>query len=107
MNVMLASVAQRTNEVGLRLAVGATQAAVWLQFLGEAVVLSLTGALAGILLSLAGASGFEHATSWPIAISLRAVALAVVSAVGVGLFFGSYPAWRAARVDPIEALRHE
>jgi putative ABC transport system permease protein len=107
MNVMLASVTQRTREIGIRLAVGATRFAIEIQFLGEAVMLGLVGGVAGILASLGGASSTGRALAWPIAISARAVAVAVGSSIAVGLVAGLYPAWRAARLDPIEALRHE
>jgi putative ABC transport system permease protein len=107
MNVMLASVAQRTREIGVRLAIGATEGAVQLQFLGEAVLLSLAGGLFGVFLSAVGKIGFERAVGWPITIPPDAVLVAVVSSVGVGVFFGFYPARRAARLDPIVALRHE
>jgi putative ABC transport system permease protein len=107
MNVMLASVAQRTREIGLRLAVGATRFDVELQFLGEAAMLGLVGGLIGILVSVLGASGAGRALDWPISISARAVTVAVVSSIAVGLCSGFYPARRAARLDPIDALRHE
>ena len=107
MNVMLASVAQRTREIGVRLAIGGRAAAIQLQFLGEAVMLSLTGGLLGVALSFAGRLLFESALGWPITISPAAVAVAVASSAGVGMFFGFYPARRAARLDPILALRHE
>ncbi len=107
MNVMLASVAQRTQEIGLRMAVGATERNVLVQFLGEAIVLSAFGGVLGIVLSVVASSAFEHALGWPLALSPKAIVVAVVSSLGVGVFFGFYPAWRAARLDPIEALRHE
>lgn len=107
MNVMLASVTQRTREIGIRLAVGATSFSVEIQFLGEAVMLGLVGGLSGILVSLIGASAAARALEWPISISLRAVAVAVISSLTVGLCSGFYPARKAARLDPIEALRHE
>jgi putative ABC transport system permease protein len=107
MNVMLASVAQRTREIGVRLAIGARESEVQLQFLGEAVLLSLVGGVGGVLLSLGGAVLFEGILHWPIVVPPSAVALAVVASAGVGVFFGFYPARRAARLDPIVALRHE
>jgi putative ABC transport system permease protein len=107
MNVMLASVAQRTREIGLRLAVGARAGAVQLQFLGEAVTLAVAGGLCGVLLSAAGRFLFERALAWPIAIPPTAVAIAVAASAAVGLFFGYWPARRASRLDPIVALRHE
>ena len=107
MNVMLASVAQRTREIGVRLAIGARSAAIQLQFLGEAVMLSLAGGLLGVALSVAGKWIFESALGWPIDIPFAAVVLAVASSAAVGMFFGYYPARRAARLDPILALRHE
>jgi putative ABC transport system permease protein len=107
MNVMLASVAQRTREIGLRLAVGARQLEIQTQFLGEAVVLSLLGGVCGIALTGAGSVAFEQLLGWPISVSPQAVVLAVLSATAVGVFFGFYPAWKAARLDPITALRHE
>jgi putative ABC transport system permease protein len=107
MNVMLASVTQRTNEIGVRLAVGAKESAIRLQFLGEAVVLSLVGGVLGVSLSVVGSFAFERTVGWPIVIPPSALALAIVSATTVGLFFGFYPAWRASRLDPIEALHHE
>jgi putative ABC transport system permease protein len=107
MNVMLASVTQRTREIGVRLAVGATTSAVLLQFLGEAVALCLVGGVLGVALSVAGSFSFERALGWSVSISPSAVALAIVAAAAVGVFFGFYPAWRAARLDPVIALGHE
>ena len=107
MNVMLASVVQRTREIGVRLAVGATPAAIAIQFVGEAVVLSVFGALLGVGLSFGGSFGFERTLDWPVTIPPAALGVAVISAALVGIFFGFYPAWRASRLDPIEALRHD
>jgi putative ABC transport system permease protein len=107
MNVMLASVAQRTAEIGLRMAVGARESAIRVQFLGEAVVLSLIGGVFGVGLSFVGSFGFERTLGWPISIPPSALLVAVASAVTVGVVFGYYPAWRASRLDPIEALHHE
>jgi putative ABC transport system permease protein len=105
MNVMLASVAQRTREVGVRLSVGATGGDVLAQFLGEAIVLCLAGGLSGVALSLAGAWGFERFLGWTITLSPAALLLALGSSVTLGVFFGMYPAARAARMNPVDALR--
>lgn len=107
MNVMLASVAQRKAEIGLRVAVGATPWEVQVQFLGEAAMLSLFGGILGILVSIVGNSIFRRMLGWPLSTSPQAALLAVLFAVAVGVFFGFYPAWRAARLDPIAALRNE
>ena len=107
MNVMLASVAQRTREIGLRLAVGARTSAIELQFLGEAVTLAVAGGLCGVLVAVGGRFVFESALSWPIAIPPQAVLVAVAASAAVGVSFGYWPARRASRLDPIAALRHE
>jgi putative ABC transport system permease protein len=107
MNVMLVSVAERTREIGVRLAVGATERAVRLQFLGEAVMLTVLGGLLGILLGIGACITFGRFLGWSIAIPPDAIALAPIIAAAVGVFFGSYPATRAARLDPIAALHHE
>ena len=107
MNVMLASVAERTREIGVRLAVGATELAVQAQFLIEAVVLSLFGGLSGMAVSVAGSFAIERALKWQIVIPAQAFFLAIGFSVGVGVVFGFYPAWRAAQLDPIDALRRE
>ena len=107
MNVMLASVTQRTHEIGIRLAVGATRFAIQLQFLGEAAVLAFVGGVTGIAASAIAAPTTARALDWPISLSPRAVFVAVLSSMAVGLGAGFYPAWKAARLDPIEALRHE
>lgn len=107
MNVMLASVMQRTNEVGLRMAVGATPGAVRVQFLGEAVILSLAGGILGIPLSVAGSFLITEILGWPISLSWKAAVLAVACSCVVGIAAGLYPAWKASRLDPITALRVE
>jgi len=105
MNVMLASVSQRTTEIGLRGAVGARPSAIHLQFLGEAVVLSLIGGGFGVVLGELSAYVFEDKLGWTLAMSPEISAAAVLASVAVGVVFGLYPAARAARVDPIVALR--
>jgi ABC-type antimicrobial peptide transport system permease subunit len=107
MNIMLVSVTERTREIGLRMATGARTRAIALQFLTEAVTLSMIGGLTGLVLGLVSARVVGWALGWPTRVSPAAVLLAVGIAAAVGLVFGSYPARRAARLDPIEALRTE
>jgi putative ABC transport system permease protein len=107
MNVMLVSVTERTREIGVRMAVGATEGHVQVQFLGEAIILSLFGGFIGVLTGVAGSFILGHMLEWPMSISAESVGIAVVFAVMVGIFFGYYPAWKASRLDPIEALRFE
>jgi ABC-type antimicrobial peptide transport system permease subunit len=107
MNIMLVSVTERTREIGLRLAVGARAKDVLAQFLVEAVVLAGIGGLAGIALGGGGALAVAKIARWPAVISPAAVAVAVLFSAGVGVLFGFYPAWRASRLDPIDALRYE
>ncbi|MGB8473802.1 MAG: ABC transporter permease [Candidatus Acidiferrum sp.] len=107
MNVMLVSVTERTREIGVRVAVGATEEAIQLQFLGESVMLSLVGGGAGVLFGLLGSYLVGRTLKWPMEMSLEAVAIAVLFSVAVGVFFGYYPARKASLLDPIEALHYE
>jgi putative ABC transport system permease protein len=107
MNVMLVSVTERTREIGVRVAVGATEAAIQLQFLGESVMLSLVGGAAGVLFGVGGSYLIGQTLHWPIQMSVGSVVIAALFSVTVGVFFGYYPARKASRLDPIEALRYE
>jgi putative ABC transport system permease protein len=107
MNVMLASVLQRTNEIGLRVAVGATSLAVQIQFLGEAVMLALIGGLAGLAVAGAGSWMLTGLVGWPVTIPWGAALPAIACAAATGVASGLYPAWRASHLDAIAALRSE
>jgi putative ABC transport system permease protein len=107
MNIMLVSVTERTREIGIRLAVGAKQKDILWQFLVEALTLSLSGGIVGIVLGLVGSQIVSTTAGWPLLISWSAMALAVAFSGAVGVFFGFYPARKAAQLDPIQALRYE
>jgi putative ABC transport system permease protein len=107
MNIMLVSVTERMQEIGIRMAVGAKGRNIFTQFLVESLVLSLGGGVVGIGLGAGGSKGLSALAGWPSLISWNAVALAVVFSGAVGLFFGLYPARKAARLEPIQALRYE
>ena len=107
MNIMLVSVTERTREIGLRMAVGARTRDILGQFLVEAVTLSLIGGLAGVALGIGGSLLIAELAGWRIVISPQAVGLAVAFAFVIGVFFGFYPARKAARLNPVEALRFE
>jgi len=107
MNIMLVSVTERTREIGIRMAIGARSSAVRSQFLIESVVLSLTGGLFGILLGIVTSLAIPKMLGWPTLISMMAIVGSVIFSVAVGIFFGYYPARKAAALDPIDALRYE
>src|SRR5581483_8690346 len=107
MNIMLVSVTERTREIGLRMAIGARGRDVLLQFLVEAVVLSLFGGAIGIAVGFGVAQGVTLWQGWPTEVSINSIVLAFGFAAATGVFFGFYPARKAAALDPIEALRFE
>jgi putative ABC transport system permease protein len=114
MNIMLVSVTERTREIGIRMAVGARGRDILFQFLVESIMLSTLGGLLGLALGIAASAGItalinslSSGTEWELVISLPAAGIAIAFAAAVGMFFGFYPAWRASRLDPIDALRYE
>lgn len=107
MNIMLVSVTERTREIGIRMAIGARALDIRLQFLLEALMLSLMGGVIGILLGIASSKGVTIALKWPTSVSVGAVMLAFGFSALVGVFFGFYPAWKASLLRPIDALRFE
>ena len=114
MNIMLVSVTERTREIGIRMAVGARPRDILRQFLVESVMLSCIGGVVGVGLGVAASVGITVAINavssgadWPVVISFPAAIVAMLFAAAVGIFFGYYPARRASRLDPIEALRYE
>jgi putative ABC transport system permease protein len=107
MNIMLVSVTERTREIGIRMAVGATPGDVLSQFLIESIVLALIGGLIGISLGIGGAAALAFVAGWPVAVDPTMVLIAFLVSGGVGVFFGYYPALKASRLDPIDALRYE
>jgi putative ABC transport system permease protein len=107
MNIMLVSVRERTREIGVRMAIGATEGDVQRQFLTEAVVMSLIGGVVGIVVGVIASFTIASTAGWPILVSGSAIAFATLVAMAIGIFFGYYPAQKAARLDPIEALRYE
>src|SRR4029077_19609702 len=107
MNIMLVSVTERTREIGVRMAIGATEGDVQRQFLIEAVVMSMIGGAGGIGVGLGSSLLIAATAGWPILVSGEAIAGAAAIAMAIGIFFGFYPARKAARLDPIEALRYE
>ena len=107
MNIMLVSVLERTREIGIRKALGAKETDIWMQFLLEAAFLTFTGGVIGVILGWGGSSLITRFTTLPTLMTPGVVILAVSVSVGIGLFFGFYPAWNASRLEPIKALRTE
>jgi len=107
MNIMLVSVTERTREIGLRRAVGARSRDVLIQFLAEAVTLSMTGGAIGILLGIAASGSIGRFLRWATVISPASIVIAAGVAFAIGVFFGFYPARQASQLDPIDALRYE
>jgi len=107
MNIMLVSVTERTREIGIRIALGAKRKDILLQFLVEALTLSLIGGFIGIFIGILSSKILSLSAGWPILISSEAIVLSFIFALAIGVFFGFYPANKASRLDPIEALRHE
>jgi len=107
MNIMLVSVTERTREIGIRMAVGARRRDILTQFLMEAVIISIAGCLLGVLLGVGGAVLINGITDTAVVVTLSSIALAFMVAAGVGIFFGFYPANKAAHLNPIEALRYQ
>jgi len=107
MNIMLASVAERTREVGIRRAVGASRRDIAAQFLVESSLLTATGGVLGTLLGIVGSFAIQRLAGWPTALSLEMIATGLATATAVGLGFGFYPAWEAAHLEPMDALRRD
>ena len=107
MNIMLVSVTERTREIGIRMAVGARGRDILLQFLIEAVTLSSIGGLLGIALGVLGAKLITLIWTWPTVVSPTAIVIAFVTSAVIGIISGFYPAWKASKLDPIDALRYE
>jgi putative ABC transport system permease protein len=107
MNIMLVSVTERTREIGIRLAIGAVQREVLMQFLVEAITLSCIGGILGLAISLAGITAISFGLGLPFLFDLQIAALAFFFSALIGVVFGYFPARRAASLNPIEALRHE
>ena len=107
MNIMLVSVTERTREIGLRMAVGARSRDILRQFLAEAILLCVIGGIVGLLMGRGGSLMVQKILKWPVEASMTAVIASIAVSAFVGIVFGFYPAWKASRLDPIEALRYE
>ncbi len=107
MNIMLVSVTERTREIGIRMAIGAKTWDIRLQFIMEAMILSLIGGLVGVLLGLSGSEVISIAAGWRTVVSPPSIVVAFIFSGMVGIFFGFYPAYKASLLNPIDALRYE
>jgi putative ABC transport system permease protein len=107
MNIMLISVTERTREIGIRLAIGATERDIQMQFLSEAIVMSLMGGIIGVLAGILGGYILKNTLHWEMELSGAVMTIAALFSAGIGIFFGYYPARRASQLDPIEGLRYE
>ena len=107
MNILLVSVTERTREIGIRMAIGAKRQHILIQFLAEAIILSMVGGVLGVLFGILGAQATTMVAGWPTIISVEAILVAFLFSVAVGLIFGMYPANKASRLNPIDALRYE
>ena len=107
MNIMLVSVTERIREIGIRMSVGAREKDILMQFLTEAIVLSVLGGLIGICVGVAASRLIANFAGWQTLVSLSSIVLAFLFSGSVGIFFGFYPARKASKLDPIEALRYE
>ena len=107
MNIMLVSVIERTREIGIRKALGAREPDIWMQFLIEASILTLSGGIIGVLAGWGVSMLIQQLGSMTTLVSADIVILAISVSVGIGVFFGFYPAWQASRLNPIEALRSD
>ena len=107
MNIMLVAVSERTREIGIRMAIGARPNHVRIQFLAESIALCTMGGIIGLLIGLGTSYGIAQFLGWSTIVSLDSIILSIVFSAGIGIFFGYYPAHKAAGLDPIEALRYE
>ena len=107
MNIMLVSITQRTREIGIRMAIGATEADVQLQFLSEAVIISLLGGILGVVVGMVGSSVLQSTLHWQMELSPQIMIFASLFAAATGIFFGYYPSKKASQLNPIESLRYE